>query len=49
MPNGIDEIWCVHGNGVCVMVYDTKRKRYVYIPEKKWLAMSAEQKVGRYV
>lgn len=50
MPGNIDEIWCVARNGkVCVMVYDVKRGKYVYIPERKWLAMPDEQKVGRYV
>ena len=49
MPGTIDEIWCVHGNGVCVMVYDIRKKKYVYIPEKKWLAMHESEKIGRYV
>lgn len=31
------------------MVYDLKRKKYVYIPEKKWLAMPESEKIGRYV
>jgi len=45
-----DETWVVaRGGKVCIQVYDTKKERFVYIPEKKWLAMSAEQKAGRYV
>jgi len=41
-------MWCVWRGHVCIMMYDTRKKKYVYIPERKWDAMSAEEKM-RYV
>lgn len=35
---------CVVHERVCVMVFDTMRKRWVYIPESKWYAMTEEEK-----
>lgn len=35
---------CVTSQGVCVMVFDLERKRWVYIPEDKWYALSEEEK-----
>ena len=33
---------------VCIMVFDTQKKKSVYIRERKWDSMSAEEKM-RYV
>lgn len=45
-----DETWVVaRGGKVCIQVYDTKKERFVYIPERKWLKMPESEKVGRYV
>ena len=41
-------MWCVYRGKVCIMVYDTVKRRYVYIREKTWDAMSTEKK-ERYV
>ena len=47
-------MWCIYKNGVHIMVQDTEKKdrhygyKYVYIPEKKWLAMTEQQK-ARYI
>lgn len=35
---------CVYHDRVCVMVFDTMRKRWCYIPESKWYSMSEEEK-----
>lgn len=46
-------MWCVHGSKVCIMVQDTQKKtryglKWVYIPEKKWDAMTDQEK-ARYI
>jgi hypothetical protein len=41
-------MWDVWKGHVRIMVFDTKKKKSVYIPEHKWDRMSAEQKM-RYV
>ena len=46
-------MWCVYRSHICIMVQDTKRKdknsfKWVYIPEKRWLAMSEDERM-RYV
>ena len=54
MENRQSEFWCVTKKGVCIMVQDTRKKHksfgfaYVYIPEKQWFAITAEQKT-RYI
>ena len=32
-------MWCVHNGKVCMMVYDSTKGKYVYIPERKWHRM----------
>ena len=41
-------MWVVYRGKVHIMMYDTRKKKYVYIPEKTWDAMTDEQKM-RYV
>lgn len=41
-------MWVVWNGKVCIMLYDTKRKRSVFIPERKWDGMSAKER-ERYV
>ena len=41
-------MWVVWKGRVCIMMYDTQKKKFVYIRERVWDAMSAEQK-ERYV
>ena len=37
-------MYCVHNGISCVMVYDTEKGKYVYIPEKKWDKLSKDQR-----
>ena len=41
-------MWCIYRGKVCVMMYDTRKRKYVYIPEREWDKMPASQKM-RYV
>lgn len=41
-------MWVVKKGHVCIMMWDVRKKKYVYIPEKTWDRMSAEEKM-RYV
>lgn len=41
-------MWVVYRGKVCIMMYDTQKKKSVYIRERVWDAMSAERK-ARYV
>lgn len=33
---------CVHFGRVCFMVFNRKRERWEYIPEKRWMSLSDE-------
>ena len=41
-------MWCVYRGKVCIMMYDVKRKKYVYIKERDWDRMPPDMKM-RYV
>ncbi len=33
-------MWIVWHGRVCIMMYDTKKRKYKFIPEKRWDRMS---------
>jgi len=37
-------MYCVHNGISSVMVYDTVKGKYVYIPEKKWDKLNKDQR-----
>ena len=37
-------MYCVHNGIASVMVYDTVKGEYVYIPERKWDRLNKDQK-----
>lgn len=42
-------MWCVKNGKVCIMMQDTRKgMKWVYIPERKWDAMTAQEK-ERYI
>lgn len=41
-------MWVVYRGKVCIMMYDTRKKKSVYIRERVWDRMSADEKM-RYV
>jgi hypothetical protein len=41
-------MWVVYRGKVHIMMYDVRKKKSVYIRERKWDRMSAEEKM-RYV
>ena len=38
--------WVVFKGKVCAMVWNLKRMRWEYIPEKRWDTMSAEERAN---
>lgn len=36
-------MWCVYKGHVCVMVFEKSRSKWVYIRERKWLAMTGKE------
>lgn len=43
----MDQIaWVVWNGKVCAMVYNLKRKRWEYIPERKWDTMSVKKRAN---
>lgn len=40
-------MYCIHNGKPCLMVYDTEKGKYVYIPERKWDKLNHEEK-ARY-
>ena len=41
-------MWCVYRGKIHIMVLDTLRNKYIFIPEKKWDSMTEEMK-ARYI
>ena len=37
-------MYCIHNGKTCLMVYDTVKGKYVYIPEKKWDRLNKDQR-----
>ena len=37
-------MYCIHNGKTCLMVYDTEKGKYVYIPERKWDRLNKDQK-----
>lgn len=40
----MDQTWVVYKSKVCVMIWDQKKKKWVYIPERRFLKMQREGK-----